>query len=167
MLTLSRQLVALDMVCTELAEYASKVNGYNNRVPLGYLHLLKQFCLAIEQLSETANGYKQFAFIAEVDKFGLVLPITNTRILSVYLRLIEYVLDYYQATEKIAGIIDSHFDDNAEKRLQLLQTRAIRAKAQFKIVVQALGKPDYQQFAHHLALPLSDWGWDALRLETQ
>lgn len=167
MLTLNRQLVSLDMVCTELAEYANKLNGPNNLVPRSYLNLLKQFCLAIEQLSETATAYKQFAFIAEVDKFGLALPITNTRILSVYLRLIEYVIDYYQASEKIAGIIDSHFDDNAEKRLQLLQTRAIRAKAQFKTVVQALGKPDYQQFSSHLALPQSDWGWDALRLEIQ
>ena len=167
MLTLNRQLVSLDMVCTELAEYANKLNGHNSLVPRNYLNLLKQFCLVIEQLSETAAAYKQFAFIAEVDKFGLALPITNTRILSVYLRLIEFVIDYYQATEKIAGIIDSHFDDNAEKRLQLLQTRAIRAKAQFKTVVKALGKPDYQQFSSHLALPQSDWGWDALRLEIQ
>jgi hypothetical protein len=166
-MTLTRQLVALDMVCSELADFVGKLDAHHNVVPQPYLNLLKQFCMAIQQLSEIAVDFTQFDFVAEIQKFGLPLPIKNKRILSVYLRLVEYVIDYYQTSEKIAGIRDSHFDDNAEKRLHLLQTRAIKAKAQFKIVVQALGKPDYQQFSRHLGLPPADWAWDVLRLEPQ
>lgn len=162
MLSLNRQLVALDMLCTELADYADKGSLDNHTVPEAYIRLLKQFCLTVQQLINSAADYSQFDFIATVEKSGLVLPIKNKRILKVYLRLIEYVTEFYQASEKIAAIRDKLFDDNAEKRLHLLQVRAIKAKAQFKTVVEALGKRDYQQFAHHLAFPESDWGWDVL-----
>lgn len=167
MVSITRQFVALDMVLTELAEYADTVSTPSPLVSPGYLGLLKQFCLVIQQLSDNAADFTLFAFVAEVRKSALAIPIKNKRILSVYLRLIEYVIDYYQASEKIAGIRDRLFDDNAEKRLQLLQVRAIKAKAQFKTVVQALGKKDYQQFAQHLALPSADWGWDVLRIENK
>ncbi|MDP5032075.1 MAG: hypothetical protein NWQ54_14200 [Paraglaciecola sp.] len=167
MLTLTRQLVSLDMVCTELADYSGKLQAANHVVPQAYVNLLKQFCIAIQNLSLIAQDYSQLVFVAEVEKFGLALPIKNKRILSVYLRLIEYVIDFYLASEKIASIRDKLFDDNAEKRLDLLQVRAIKAKAQFKTVVHALGKREYQQFAHHLALPTSEWGWDVLRLESE
>jgi hypothetical protein len=166
MLTLNRQLVSLDMLCAELADYADKVPDKDEVVPHTYLALLKQFCQVIQQLAETAKSHTQAAFVNELSHFSLPLAIKTKRILSVYLRLIEYVIDFYQVSEKIAAIIDTNFDDNAEKRLQLLQVRAIKAKAQFKTVVQALGKRDYQQFANHLALPQADWSWDVLRLES-
>lgn len=167
MLTLTRQLVALDMVCAELADFEAKLDSANHLVPRAYIALLKQFCIVVQQISVTAADYSQYAFVAEVEKFGLALVIKNKRILSVYLRLIEYVIDFYQASEKIAGIRDKLFDDNAEKRLQLLQVRVIKAKAQFKTVVQALGKRDYQQFSEHLALPQTEWSWQVLRLENR
>jgi hypothetical protein len=162
---LTRQLIVLDMLLAELADYAEKMGDKRPIVSLVYINLLKQFCMAIQQLSILATSFTQYAFISEVETFGLTLPITNKRILSVYLRLIEYVIEHYQATEKIEKIRDSLFDENAEKRLHLLQVRAIKARAQFKTVVQALGKRDYQQFAKHLALPLVDWSWEVLRIE--
>ena len=166
-MSLTRQLVSLDIICAELADFVDSLDGQSHVVPQGYMNLLKQFCTGMQKLSDLAVEYTQQAFVEEIEKSGLALPINNKRILSVYLRLIEYVIDFYVASEKIAEIRDRHFDDNAEKRLQLLQVRAIKAKAQFKTVVQALGKRDYQLFASHLALPPADWGWEVLRLESQ
>lgn len=171
MLTLTRQLVALDMLCLELADFADQtpldeVPGVTQGVSDKYLSLLQQFSILAQKLSETVADYSDYQFVNAVAKSGVVIQFKNKRMLLVYLKLIGYVIEFYQASEKIAGIRDSHFDDNAEKRLHLLQTRAIKAKALFKTGAQALGKPDYQQFFQHLALPPADWGWQVLRLET-
>jgi hypothetical protein len=171
MLTLTRQLVALDMLCLELADFTDqapfdKMPGVAQGVTDKYLSLLQQFSILAQKLSETAADYSDYQFVNAVVKSGAVIQFKNKRMLLVYLKLIGYVIEFYQASERIAGIRDSHFDDNAEKRLHLLQTRAIKAKALFKTVVRALGKPDYQQFSQHLALPPSDWSWHVLRLET-
>lgn len=164
MISLTRQLVALDMLCLELADHAQPAEQHQ-AVTDKYLQLLQQFCQLAQKLSESAEAYSDYQFVSAVNQAGLSIQFKNKRMLLVYRRLSEFALEYYQVNHKIMAIRDSQFDAHAEQRLQLLQTRAIKAKVQFKTVAQALGKKDYQQFVASLGLPAADWDWQVLRLE--
>ena len=45
---------------------------------------------------------------------------------------------------KAESIINDNFDDSADVRLELLQVKAIKAKAQLKTVASAMGEQDYK-----------------------
>ena len=170
MQNLTRQLVSLDMLCLELADFDGQqtidhLSDTKQEVTHSYLILLQQFYASLQKLSETASAYNNYQFAGAVAQSGSTIQFKNKRMLLVYLKLLGYIIEFYQLSHKILAIRDSHFDDHAEARLQLLYPRMIKAKAQFKTVVQALGKKDYQMFATSLALPLADWAWDVLRLD--
>lgn len=163
--TLNRQFVALGMLAEDLAELAGDKHYNKPPVLSQYLRLLKQFYTLVAQLSESVVPYSEMNFLQEVRRSGVALQFGSKRMITIYLRLTGFVLDFYAASQKLEAIRDNLFDEHADKRFELLQVKAIRARAQFKTVVQALGKKDYQLFFKHAALPVEDWGWDVLRLE--
>ena len=77
-----------------------------------------------------------------------------------------FVIDFYEARRKVLGILENEFSSLADKHLDLLQTKAIKARSQFKTVAQALGKEEYCQFISQLGLPDHEWGWLQLRLSS-
>jgi hypothetical protein len=164
--SLVRKLIAIDMICQDLAEYRQGISPSGQaRIDQDYVRLLSQFHDLMATLKENAKQYTEVGFVELVAQSGLSIQFKNKKILSIYLKLSEYVIDYYQVSGKAREIRDTEFSDHAEKRLALLLTKAIKARSQFKTVVQALGKIDYQQFAHFTALPMEDWSWEILRLE--
>lgn len=161
--TLVRNLIAIDMICQDLAEYRQGISPSGQaQGDEDYVRLLSQFRDLMATLKENAKHYTEVGFVDLVAQSGLSIQFKNKKILSIYLKLSEYVIDYYQVSSKAMEIRDSDFSDHAEKRLALLLTKAIKARSQFKTVVQALGKNDYQQFAQLIALPEQDWGWQTL-----
>jgi hypothetical protein len=151
------------MVCQELVEHKQNCAALDQmQGSEAYVRLLSQFRDLMERLKENAIQYTEVGFVGLVAQSGLSIQFKNKQILSIYLKLCEYVIEYYTVSRKAMEIRDTVFSDHAEKRLGLLQTKAIKAKSQFRTVVLALGKSDYQQFAFYTALPLEDWGWQVL-----
>lgn len=58
----------------------------------------------------------------------------------------EYVITAWEASQKASRIIADSFDESADKRLELLQVKAIKAKSQLKTVAIAMGKADYEVY---------------------
>ena len=85
------------------------------------------------------------------------------RMVGVYIKLVGYVITAWEATNKAKAIISENFDSSADKRLELLQVKAIRAKSQLKTVATAMGKEDYAKFVQTLGLSATEWQWDTLR----
>ena len=82
---------------------------------------------------------------------------------GVYIKLVGYVITASEATNKANAILTDNFDPSADKRLELLQVKAIKAKSQLKTVASAMGKEDYEKFVHTLGLFAQEWQWDTLR----
>ena len=160
MSTVSRKLITLDMLREDLSEE----NIAFDNVPDSYLKLLEQYLGECRALLFLANDLKDSAFVDMVATSGTCLHITNKRMLKVQIRLLEYVLDYYDASQKAEQIQAYEFDSQADRRLDLLQTKAIRARAQFRTVAQAMGATDLQEFLEATCLPEFDWSWKALGL---
>ena len=85
------------------------------------------------------------------------------RMVAVYIKLIGYVLTAWEATSKANAILLDNFDASADKRLELLQVKAIKAKSQLKTVATAMGQSDYEKFTRTLGLETQEWQWDTLR----
>lgn len=151
------------MICQDLTENRQSNSALDQtRGCETYVRLLTQFRDLMTKLKENATQYTEVGFVDLVAQSGVGIQFNNKQILPIYLKLSEYVIDYYTLNRKAMEIRDTVFSDHAEKRLGLLQTKAIKAKSQFRTVVLALGKSDYQQFANLVALPTEDWGWEIL-----
>ena len=72
------------------------------------------------------------------------------------------MLTFWDANKKANEILDTNFGESADKRLELLQVKAIRAKAQLKTVAHAMGQADYQKFIDLLNLRDAQWQWNVL-----
>lgn len=127
-----------------------------------YLKLLSRYLEECRHILFLAKDLKESAFSDVVSSAGAVSHFHQKQMLSVQSRLVEYVLAFYSASQKADKILASEFDDRADKRLDLLQTKAIKARSQFKTVAQAMGKSDYQAFQNALCLPEQDWDWSRL-----
>lgn len=160
MSTVSRKLITIDMLREDLLDEDITVDN----VPDSYLKLLAQYLKECRALLLLAKEFKDSVFADTVASSGTCLHIINKQMLKVQIRLLEYVLDYYDATHKAEKIQACEFDSQADKRLDLLQTKAIKARAQFRTVAQAMGPTDLQEFIEATALPEFDWSWKALAL---
>lgn len=76
---------------------------------------------------ETVHSFQQ-----AVSSAGLENVFKDKRLVSIYQKLISNVLAYWHTVNKIDDILASRFDSHSEKRLELLQAKASRAKSVFK-----------------------------------
>lgn len=82
---------------------------------------------------------------------------------SIHLRLVDYVLTYWQTMQKVNDIRDTNFESNADKRLDLLHVKAVKAKSQLKTVASAMGQDNYSRFLALINLSDVEWQWDVIR----
>ncbi len=159
--TISRKLITLDILNVDMQEEGKHVD---KKISTGYLELLQQYLDECKLLLALAGELRESVFSGMVESSGTCLHITNKRMLSVQIRLLEYVLVYYNASQKIEVIQASEFGSQADRRLGLLQTKAIKARSQFKTVAKAMGRSDLQAFILATYLPEFHWGWKALKI---
>ena len=174
MLTITRKLITLDMLHQDMVDESEQGSeriqpqqrhGEHHSCALvsaNYLKLLACYLEECRQVTFLAKALKDNAFSDLVSSSGTLSPFSNKQMLSVQSRLLEYVLAFYSASNKADKILASEFGDQADKRLDLLQTKAIKARSQFKTVALAMGKNDYQVFKTALCLPEQDWAWSTL-----
>ena len=158
MASLQRTLVNLEMLSDDIN--ALHVDALNTHAHIMLLHNV---------LNELKNA-EQFVALETEASFQKSLSgslfeniFERKRMVGVYIKLVGYVITAWEATNKANAIISENFDSSADKRLELLQVKAIKAKSQLKTVVSAMGKEDYAKFVQTLGLSTQEWQWDTLR----
>ena len=158
MASLQRTLVNLEMLSDDIN--ALHVDALNTHAHIKLLHNV---------LNELKNA-EQFVALETEASFQKSLSgslfesiFERKRMVGVYIKLVVYVISAWEATNKANAIISENFDSSADKRLELLQVKAIKAKSQLKTVASAMGKEDYAKFVQTLGLSAQEWQWDTLR----
>lgn len=168
MSTLNRHIVALEMLHQDMQDRLGSRNESNADAAIAmedaYLKLLSQYAKTCQDLLESADDLTERHFAERMKENPHTAHLTSRRMLEVQIRLLQFVADFYAANNKVLAIRVDDFGSGADVRLELLQTKAIRAKNQFKTVVQAMGAEEYQTLMVNLALPANDWGWQKLGL---
>ncbi|MEQ5807499.1 hypothetical protein J3369_08785 [Alteromonas sp. NFXS44] len=152
--TTQRHLVNIDILLSDIEMQES--GFYAGAEHQKYLNDLLRELSALEGMIEleTVHSFQQ-----AVSSAGLENVFKDKRLVSIYQKLISNVLAYWHTVNKIDDILASRFDSHSEKRLELLQAKASRAKSVFKTVAMAMGKNDYSQFITLLGLKHADWAW--------
>lgn len=159
MQTFTRTLINLDILNQDLRDIEHREAKL---ISSEYQKLLHQYLEKCQSLFALATSMNEHEFSEIVTASGTCAHISSKRMLGVQIKLIQYVLDFYSANAKIKQLQANEFDSKADKRLDLLQTKAVKARSQFKTVAKAMGKADLQEFARIMGLPKADWSWEAL-----
>ena len=127
MASLQRTLVNLEMLSDDIN--ALHVDALNTHAHIKLLHNV---------LNELKNA-EQFVALETEASFQKSLSgslfeniFERKRMVGVYIKLVGYVITAWEATNKANAIISENFDSSADKRLELLQVKAIKAKSQLK-----------------------------------
>lgn len=157
MSALQRNLVNLDIVKDDIAmlatsEYAS---AQHRKLVIQYREVLT---LIDEQLSEITE--RQFRLATQQTELSHVL--SQKQMVGVQIKMITNVLAFWDADQKAEAILATEFGEQADKRLDLLQVKAVRAKTQLKTVADAMGRNDYQTFVTVLGLSETELEWAQL-----
>ena len=165
MSSITRQIVATDMLSQELLDLREETPlSQPHEADDDYIKLLTQFTTQLKRLATVAEHETENSFSGLMANSHNCNHIKSKQMLMIHCRLLDFVLEFYAANSKANKLLSNEFDQLADQRLNLLQTKAIKARAQYKTVAQALGKSDYQAFTQHAGLPERDWSWEALRI---
>ena len=150
-------LLTLNMLSQDMTDELSKHDGKNSLVSDVYIELLKQYLNNSKTLSELAKNYTNIEFKVAIQNRGLCLHLLNKKMLLIQNRLLEYIIDYFEASFKLEKIRDADFSEQANIRFDLLSVRAIKSKAQFKTVSEALSDSEYNSIVEGVSLPDLNW----------
>lgn len=157
MSTIQRQLVNLEILAEDLDSLPIEQHWCEQ-----HIRLIEEYKVALELLSDSARAETESGFKKRLTTSTFAHIMESKQMIGVHLKLIGYVLTFWDASQKANQILDNNFGENADKRLELLQVKAIRAKAQLKTVANAMGQADYQRFIDLLNLRDAQWQWDVL-----
>ena len=157
MSALQRNLVNLDIVKDDIAmlprsEYAS---AQHRKLVMQYRETLT---VIDEQLPEITE--RQFRLATQQTELSNVL--SQKQMVPVQIKMIKNVLAFWDADQKAEAILATEFGEKADKRLDLLQVKAVRAKTQLKTVADAMGCNDYKTFVTVLGLSGTELEWARL-----
>ncbi len=159
----NRLLVSLDMLSQDLGDELQLTSTLTEpKVSDHYLELLAQYTQFSELLAQRSSDLTERNFTQLIQDSGMCLHLVNKNMLLVQNKLLTYVLEYYSASRKADQIRNDDFSEQAEVRFDLLTTRAIKSKSQFKTVARELAKDDYTALQHGMALAKFDWQWETL-----
>lgn len=158
-----RQLIALDMLAQDLSDELNSVEIQQElRVSAKYLALLSQYLKASQVLLQQGADLRDYEFVELVRQHGVCTHLVSKKLLLVQNRLLNYVLEIYQTNDKLDEIRDTDFSEQAEVRFDLLTTKVIKAKSQYRTVAKAMVKKDYQGLIQAIGLAEFDWGWEQI-----
>ncbi|GAA0859752.1 hypothetical protein GCM10009114_34370 [Aliiglaciecola litoralis] len=127
-----------------------------------YLVLLNKYAELSNGLQASAQELTEKGFIKAVKQQGMCTHLVSKQMLMIQNRLLGYVLDYYDAANKAEQIRHADYSSGGDIRFDLLTTRAIKSKAQFKTIARALAKTDYKNLQSGVGLAEFDWGHEKL-----
>ena len=158
MATLQRALVNLEMLSEDINMLSSSELG---RAP--HLRLLQTILSCLNELSSLTQQETEASFQKSLHGSVFEGVFKRKSMVEVYAKLLRLVITAWEASDKANLIIADNFDERADKRLELLQVKAIKAKSQLKTVASAMGEVDYARFIEALGLHDHQWQWEILR----
>lgn len=159
----NRLLVSLDMLSQDLFDELDDVADTSEpKVSEHYLELLAQYAQFSDTLEQRSIELTERNFTQAIQHSGMCSHLVNKKMLLVQNKLLTYVLEYYTASRKANGIRNHDFSQQAEVRFDLLTTKAIKSKSQFKTLARELTKEDYANLLKGMALADFDWSWDII-----
>lgn len=163
MSSISRLLVTLEMLTDEMAEELALPHVNTGRkVSSRYLSLLKQVQHTSEDLLGLASDFTENGFSDAIAEHKICTYLVNKKVLMVQNKLLEYAVKYYDASQRAEQIRHDEFNPQADIRFDLLSTRAIKIRAQYKTIAKAMKESDYQRLQRGIGLAEFDWGWEVL-----
>lgn len=156
-----RTIINLEMLSEEMHDDLMAVHK-EAVVSTDYLNLLHAYQMKLAVLEEEVSAVTDMQLSHMLNGSVLAKTIINKRMLSVQIRLLNYVSEYYLATQKADAILNEDFAEQADQRLNILQSRAIKMRKQLKTVAEAMGREDYSNFVVNTPLPSTDWSWQRL-----
>ncbi|MEW9797037.1 hypothetical protein [Alteromonas sp. CYL-A6] len=157
MSALQRHLVNLDIVKDDIATLSAK-----DYASPAHVRLVEQYCRGLQQILDELDHVTENQFGVLVKQAGLHALLAKKQMVGVHLKMASNVLVFWEADQKAHAIIDAEFDEQADRRLDLLQVKAVRAKSQLKAAALAMGRDDYSQFANALGLSGENLEWEKL-----
>jgi len=145
MSTLVRELIAFDILKQELEDISVDVDS-DDSLNSAHLQLLRQCSGANHRIIEATKGLSEYDFLKSIANVEFVYKVSTKQLLTVHNKLIAWVIDFFVAKDKASKITEQDFSEQAEVRLDLLQTKSARAKNQIKILAKALGQEEYKDF---------------------
>ncbi|MFW8590889.1 hypothetical protein ACOI22_08820 [Glaciecola sp. 2405UD65-10] len=145
MSNLVRELIAFDILKQELEDIEVDTESDDSLLK-AHLQLIKQCSGASQRIITATQGLSEYDFQKSISNVEFVYKVHTKQLLTVHNRLIAWVIDFFIAKEKASKITDLDFSDQAEVRLDLWQTKSAKAKNQIKILANALGKEEYNEF---------------------
>ncbi|GAB2707522.1 hypothetical protein Q4574_20765 [Aliiglaciecola sp. 3_MG-2023] len=159
----NRLLVTLDMLFEDiLEELNSQKIQQNQRISTRYLQLITQYWKTSLSLAQSATDFTEKGFSNAIVENGICVHLLNKKMLLIQNRLLEYVVEYYNTSIRIEKLRDVDFSENADKRFDLLTTRAVKYRSQYKVVAKALNRTEYQRLIEGIGLPPFDWNWETV-----
>ncbi len=152
---LSRQLISLDIILQELEELDLSLERTEMEAleehDADYLQkkhkdLLKQCVGVFQQILKSSADLTEYEFKQVLEQSELNQNLGSKQLLSIHLKLLIWVLDFYSAKLNAEGISDSDLSHQAEVKLDLYHTKANKAKNQIKALAHALGAKEYKIF---------------------
>lgn len=158
MASIQRSLVNLEMLSDDITSLS-----FEARNTAAHIRLLNEVLKELKGLNVLVPNETESSFHNAMTGSIFENIFERKRMVAVYIKLIGYVLTAWEATSKANAILLDNFDASADKRLELLQVKAIKAKSQLKTVATAMGQSDYEKFTRTLGLETQEWQWDTLR----
>lgn len=157
MSVLQRKLVNLEMVKDDIAmlpahDYASPQHH----------KLVRQYRSVLADIGEHLANFTERQFRVAAEQVGMDTVLSQKQMVSVQIKMITSVLAFWDADQKANEILATEFGEQADKRLDLLQVKAIRAKSHLKTVADAMGQHGYQSFVGILGLTGTELEWAQL-----
>jgi uncharacterized protein YnzC (UPF0291/DUF896 family) len=158
MSSLVRQLIAFDILKQELEE-AEVDETLSDSVSKPHLQLLKQCAEANQGIIDETLTLSEFDFAKCIENVEFEYKVTTKQLLTIQNKLLAWSIDFFVAREKADAITQRDFSEQAEVRLDLLLTKAAKAKNQIKTLAKALGKDGYVDYIAQYRLAHTELSW--------
>lgn len=163
MLSTNRDLIALDILAQDMAEELALPQVINNQcVSEVYIRLMEQYFKKSTSLEKQTTDLSEYEFSNMISSSRLCLHLTTKKMLLVQNRLLGFVVDFYTAKTKLDKIRHVDFSEQADIHFELLNTKTIKLRSQFRTAALAMKKSDYAVFMQAVCLADFDWGWQTL-----
>lgn len=157
--SIKQLLLTLNILAEDIADELAESDGLI-LVSKSYIDLLKQYLKTSTTLSQLVESYTDKEFKEIIKARGICLHLVNKKMLMIQNKLLTYLIEYSNAASRLDKIRDADFSVQAEIRFDLLTTRAVKSKSQFKTVADALSDKEYQSLVSGIGLPELGWRED-------
>lgn len=162
MLGFVRELVVIDMLKQELEDVYNP-NLVAEFLSEQHIKLLVQSLEHYKKVNTKINELSEYDFSQSISQLDFEYPFESKKLLSIHQHLLDWTIDFNVAKRKAEDILTKEFDQQAERRLDLWQSKAAKAKKQIRTLAAALEQQQYVAFTEHFKLQNTELSWQNIK----